>query len=66
MKLRFTAIATLTLFVVSLLAAGCSHDTDPGQKYDTPGYYNGPMKTKGDSAGAPKGDQKGSPKAAGE
>lgn len=51
----------LLLAILVLPFMGCgSGDVDPNQKVDAPGYYNGPMKSKGGGAGeaAKSGDGK--------
>jgi hypothetical protein len=44
-------ILAIPLFVIALPLVGCSKDSDPHEKIDAPGYYNGPMEPRG---GAPK------------
>ncbi len=41
------ATGLVTAAIVGLGGCG-SGDVDPNQKIDAPGYYNGPMKGKGD------------------
>jgi predicted small lipoprotein YifL len=58
-KQVFAAILVSAL-VIGL--AGCgSGDVDPNQKVDAPGYYNGPMKGKAESADTKENKSKAAP-----
>ena len=49
-------ILAVSILLPTVLAACGTKDTDPSEKVDAPGYYNGPMKTKG--SGGDKGADK--------
>jgi hypothetical protein len=43
-------VSYLLVLSVGLISVGCTHDVDPHQKINEPGYYNGEMKAHGGNA----------------
>ena len=54
-------LLAIPILTIGISGVGCeAKDTDPHQKVDAPGYYNGPMKSKAEKAGEANSKSQGS------